>query len=244
MRFNISYPVTGQTKKVEIDDEKKVRIFYDRRIGDEVKGDILGDEYKGYTLKIRGGNDKQGFPMKAGVFANTRVRLLLKGRTSCYKPRRQGTARRKSVRGCICGPDLSVIDLTVTQKGDADLPGITDEEQPRRRGPKRANNIRKMFGLDKEDDVRRFVVSREVVKGDRTYVKRPKIQRLMTDRRIRRQKTLRRHNVERFQASKQAKANYDKLLSTYLKGKLKEKAEERKAYREAKEALKKKNETN
>jgi small subunit ribosomal protein S6e len=32
----------------------------------EVKGDGLGDEFKGYVFKIMGGNDKQGFPMKQG----------------------------------------------------------------------------------------------------------------------------------------------------------------------------------
>lgn len=36
-----------------------------------------------------------------------------------------------------------------------ELPGLTDEEKPRMRGPKRASKIRKMFNLSKEDDVRK-----------------------------------------------------------------------------------------
>ena len=28
----------------------------------EVPGDSLGDEFKGYVFRITGGNDKQGFP--------------------------------------------------------------------------------------------------------------------------------------------------------------------------------------
>lgn len=58
---------------VEIDDEKKMystltsRIFYEKRMSQEVKADLLGDEFKGYVFKITGGNDKQGFPMKQGV---------------------------------------------------------------------------------------------------------------------------------------------------------------------------------
>ena len=43
----------------------------------EVKGDALGDEFKGYIFKITGGNDKQGFPMKQGVLLPHRARLLL-----------------------------------------------------------------------------------------------------------------------------------------------------------------------
>ena len=54
------------------------RAFYDRRMGQEMDGEVLGEEFKGYIFRITGGNDKQGFPMKQGVLVNGRVRLLLK----------------------------------------------------------------------------------------------------------------------------------------------------------------------
>ena len=54
------------------------RHFFDRRMGQEMDGEVLGDEYKGYIFKITGGNDKQGFTMKQGVLVNGRVRLLMK----------------------------------------------------------------------------------------------------------------------------------------------------------------------
>jgi hypothetical protein len=41
--------------------------------------------------------------------------------------------------------------------GDNDLPGLTDTEKPRMRGPKRATKIRKLFNLTKDDDVRKYV---------------------------------------------------------------------------------------
>lgn len=47
-------------------------------MGQEIDGEVLGEEFKGYIFKITGGNDKQGFPMKQGVLVNGRVRLLLK----------------------------------------------------------------------------------------------------------------------------------------------------------------------
>ena len=65
--MNISYPATGAQKLVDIEDEKKVRIFYEKRMGAEVEVDTLGDEWKGYVFRIAGGNDKQGFPMKQGI---------------------------------------------------------------------------------------------------------------------------------------------------------------------------------
>jgi|TARA_B110000305_G_C19355240_1_gene596432 small subunit ribosomal protein S6e len=47
-------------------------------MGSDVDGVVIGDEFKGYTLRITGGNDKQGFAMKQGILCNTRVRILLK----------------------------------------------------------------------------------------------------------------------------------------------------------------------
>jgi small subunit ribosomal protein S6e len=69
------------------------------------------------VVRIAGGNDKQGFPMKQGVLTNGRVRLLLSKGHSCFRPRRSGERRRKSVRGCIVDSNLSVLALVVVKKG-------------------------------------------------------------------------------------------------------------------------------
>ena len=87
--------------------------------------------------------------MKQGVLSANRVRLLLHKGVSCYRPRRRGERKRKSVRGCIVASDLAVLNLVVTKKGEHDIPGLTDAPVPRRLGPKRANNIRKLFNLGK-----------------------------------------------------------------------------------------------
>src|ERR1700722_20692044 len=87
----------------------------------------------------------------------TRVRLLLSDGHSCYRPRRTGERKRKSVRGCIVAMDLSVLALSIVKKGDNDIPGVTDTVHPKRLGPKRATKIRKFFGLTKDDDVRCYI---------------------------------------------------------------------------------------
>ncbi|KAE9965482.1 hypothetical protein BLS_007619 [Venturia inaequalis] len=217
MKLNISYPSNGSQKLVDIDDEKKLRIFMDKKMGAEVPGDSVGDEFKGYIFKITGGNDKQGFPMKQGVLHPTRVRLLLSEGHSCYRPRRTGERKRKSVRGCIVGMDLSVLALAIVKKGDADIPGVTDVVHPKRLGPKRATKIRRFFGLSKEDDVRKFVIRREVTpkkEGAKPYTKAPKIQRLVTPQRLQHK----RHRIaikrRRAEASKDAATEYAKILHT------------------------------
>ncbi|RYP69695.1 hypothetical protein DL771_005974 [Monosporascus sp. 5C6A] len=187
MKLNISYPANGSQKLIEIEDERKLRDFMEKRMGQEVPGDNLGDEFKGYIFRITGGNDKQGFPMKQGVMHPTRVRLLLSDGHSCYRARRTGERRRKSVRGCIVGMDLSVLALAVVKQGENEIPGLTDVVHPKRLGPKRATKIRRFFGLSKEDDVRKYVIRREVQpkgEGKRPYTKAPKIQRLVTPQRL------------------------------------------------------------
>merc|ERR1719183_3286199 len=144
-------------------------------MGAEVAGDSLGEEFKGYVFRVSGGNDKQGFPMKQGVLVNHRVRLLFKKGMTCFRERRNGTRKRKSVRGCIVGPDLAMMNLVIARKGAEDIPGLTDDNRPRRLGPKRAANIRKLFNLEKKDDVKQFIVRREAGKKK----KAPKIQRLV-----------------------------------------------------------------
>merc|ERR1711948_36984 len=116
--------------------------------------------------------------MKQGVLVNQRVRLLFKKGMSCFRERRAGSRKRKSVRGCIVGPDLATLALVMVKKGSEEIPGLTDDDKPRRLGPKRASNIRKLFNLEKKDDVRQFVVRREI--EGKKKKKAPKIQRLVT----------------------------------------------------------------
>ena len=80
----------------------------------------LDQEFKGYVFKIMGGQDKQGFPMKQGVLTSGRVQVLMSPGDQCFRGygRRNGERRRKSVRGCIVSPDLSVLNLVIVKKGE------------------------------------------------------------------------------------------------------------------------------
>jgi len=193
MKLNISYPAAGTQKCIVLEDEKKLHALYDLRMAQEVNGDDLGDQFKGYVFKITGGNDKQGFPMKQGVLTNNRVRVLMGAGAKCYRPRRKGERKRKSIRGCIVGADISVVHLVVVKKGDEEIEGLTDKYHPRKLGPKRASKIRKLYNLSKEDDVRKYVIRREIPPKEgkekaKKKTKAPKIQRLITPQRLQRKR--------------------------------------------------------
>jgi len=240
MKLNISYPATGCQKLIDIDDEKKLRGFYEKRMAAEVGADCLGDEWKGYVVRISGGNDKQGFPMMQGVLTNGRVRLLLRVGHPCYRPRRIGERRRKSVRGCIVDSNLSVLNLVIIKKGESEIPGLTDNTVPRQRGPKRASKIRRLFNLtDKKDDVRQYVVRRPLPEkeGKKARSKAPRIQRLVTPLVLQRKRHRLALKKKRALNKREDAAEYQKLLAQRLKEAKERKLERRRSASHSKSSV-------
>merc|ERR1719172_94006 len=103
------------------------------------------------------------------------------------------------------------MNLVVVKKGAEDIPGLTDENKPRRLGPKRAANIRKLFALEKKDDVKQYVVRREAGKKK----KAPKIQRLVTRPMLQRKRTFRSETRKRMEVAKKLKADYQTRMAEY-----------------------------
>lgn len=103
--------------------------------------------------------------------------------------------------------------------GDQDIPGFTDVQLPRRLGPKRATKIRKLFNLSKEDDVRRAIIRRALpVKEGKPAPKKirtkaPKIQRLITPRRLYQKRKVLREKHQRAQKRKEQADEYAQLLA-------------------------------
>jgi len=239
LKLNMSNPSTGGQKLIEIEDDKNLRTLYDKRLAAEVEGEEIGDEFKGYVFKITGGQDKQGFSMHQGVLTTDRVRLMMsKGDQGCRGyGMRKGERYRKSVRGCIISYHTSVLHLAIVKKGPEEIEGLTDSLIPRRLGPKRASKIRKLFALQKEDDVRKYVIRREIpAKSDdkKPSSKAPKIQRLVTPISLQRKRHRMALKKGRQQKAKSEAADYQKLCAQRQKEqreKRQEKLSQRKSQR-------------
>jgi len=98
-------------------------------IGDDLDGKLVGLD--GYSLKITGGSDKNGFPMRKDVSGQRRIKSLLSGGIG-YKPKSKGIKRRKTVRSNMISEDIVQINTIITKTGNkpiADILTSTDEEE-------------------------------------------------------------------------------------------------------------------
>ncbi len=122
-------------KIVISDEEKSTQIEVDTSKGKNLIGLSIGDEFdasiiglKGYKLKITGGSDKDGFPMKKEIPGRGRVRSLV-SRGPGYKPKRKGERRRKTLRGNTISEDIVQINTVVVERGEKPLEELISAEE-------------------------------------------------------------------------------------------------------------------
>ncbi|VCW85525.1 unnamed protein product [Gulo gulo] len=98
MKLNISFPVTGCQKLIEVDNEHKLCTFYEKDMATDVAADALSKEWK------------------HGVLTHGRVLLLLSKQHSCYGPRWTGERKCNFVQGSIVHTNVSVLKLVSVKK--------------------------------------------------------------------------------------------------------------------------------
>lgn len=141
---------------------------------------------------------------------------------------RKGERYRKACRGCIISHNIAVLHLIIVKKGDNEIEGLTDKQIPRRLGPKRASKIRKLFALSKDDDVRKYVIRREIPaksEDKKPKSKAPKIQRLVTPISLQRKRHRLAVKKARQVKAKENAAEYQKLIAQRKKESREKKAE-------------------
>lgn len=125
MAFKLVISEGEKSHQVEVEPAESKKLI-GLTIGEEFDASLVG--LKGYKLKITGGSDKNGFPMKKDVEGPRRIRSLLSGGTG-FNQKRDGQRRRKTVRGNTISDDIVQINTTVTQKGDKDIAEILESEE-------------------------------------------------------------------------------------------------------------------
>jgi small subunit ribosomal protein S6e len=119
-KFVVSDPTSRKSYQVEVDQTKASGLI-GKKIDEEFDGDILG--LSGYTLKVTGGSDKDGFPMSHQVQGPVRKKILISGPPG-FHPKKKGERRRKMVRGNTISTDMAQINVKVMKKGAKPLEEI------------------------------------------------------------------------------------------------------------------------
>lgn len=96
-----------------------------KKINDEVDGIFVS--LPGYKLKITGGTDKDGFPMRQDIPGSSRRRLLLSKGVG-FKPRELGKRKKKSVRGNTINQEIVQVNMKVMKPGAKPIEEIIKDE--------------------------------------------------------------------------------------------------------------------
>ena len=113
----ISDPESKKAIQFELDDAK-TNALIGKNVGDIIEGDVIG--LPGYKLKITGGSDNSGFPIRPDVHGSGKKRILIRGPPG-FKPARKGVAKRKTVRGRELSGAISQVNMRVEEKGTTPL---------------------------------------------------------------------------------------------------------------------------
>ena len=110
----VADPRDGQTYQHEVDGQDANR-FLGRELGEEVDGGAVGLD--SYTLKLTGGSDETGRPMREDVpGAQIRERLLEGG--VGFNPSRDGERKRITVRGRQVSEETAQVNATIVDSDD------------------------------------------------------------------------------------------------------------------------------
>jgi len=113
----------GQTHQIEIEDSSQLT---GKKVGEEFDGGIAG--LSGYTLKITGGSDKQGFPMRRSIEGTVRKQIMLEDGAGIQEDE-AGVRKRKSIRGNTVSEEIEQLNTQVVEEGSNSIEEILSEDE-------------------------------------------------------------------------------------------------------------------
>lgn len=103
----VSDPETGKSNFVEIEGNRAVPLI-GRKLGETIDGAIVG--LSGQKVKITGGSDKDGVPMRPNIHGGVRAAVVLSEGVG-FKPHQIGERKRKTLRGNTITEDIVQINM-------------------------------------------------------------------------------------------------------------------------------------
>lgn len=108
----LSDPETGKSQIIELEGSRAVPLV-GRKLGETIDGASVG--FGGHKLRIMGGSDKDGFPMRSDIHGGVKTRVVITGGVG-FNSSGNGARRRKTVRGSIITEDIVQINMKIVEK--------------------------------------------------------------------------------------------------------------------------------
>lgn len=108
----VSDPETGTSKVVELEEARAAPLI-GRKIGETIDGAVL--DLPGHKIKIVGGSDRDGVPMRPSVHGGVRRNIVISMGVG-FKPKNSGQRRRKTVRGNVITDEIVQVNAKIVEK--------------------------------------------------------------------------------------------------------------------------------
>ncbi|MCJ7450562.1 MAG: 30S ribosomal protein S6e [Candidatus Nanohaloarchaeota archaeon QJJ-9] len=115
---------SGETHSFETS-ENQEKGLTGLKIGEEFNGSLVG--LNGYTLELKGGSDKNGFPMKKQVQGPGRQSVLVENGTG-VRHLAKGERKRKTVHGNTVSEEIVQLNCKVVEEGEKSIKQILEVE--------------------------------------------------------------------------------------------------------------------
>jgi len=114
-KINISSPKDGKAETIEVEEPYSLNLI-GKKIGDIIDGSQIGAKYK--KLKITGGSDKSGFPMRPDIPGGRKLYILARkgiGLKTIKGKNKKGFRKRILVRGNTVTPDIYQLNMVIIE---------------------------------------------------------------------------------------------------------------------------------
>jgi len=108
----VSDPETGKSQSVEVEETQAVPLI-GRKLGEVIDGAAI--KLSGYKLKITGGSDKDGFPMRPNIHGGVRVGAILSEGVGFHSTNK-GERKRKTLRGNVITDAIVQINMKILEQ--------------------------------------------------------------------------------------------------------------------------------